>query len=353
MANILIPEPELFLQGQGEPSLRWGILGPGTIASAFVRALRRNTRQRPFAVASRSRERADAFASTFALERSYDRYAALVEDPDVDIVYVATPHSAHLAHGLLALRAGKHVLIEKPITTCADDARVLVQEARARGLFLMEAMWSRYQPHTSVIRKLLAQGALGEVRHVFADLSQSGPTDPMHRQRRAELGGGALLDLGVYTVQFSSMVLSAPTAITAVGALTDTGVDAFSTLVVSHATLAQSTLISSIVGRSSSTAYIAGSQARIDLGNDFHNPGALRIVSTAGTSMEWVDPTSIHGYDGLSWQATAAARYIGEGRRESPLHPLDEVVQIMTTLDTARAQLGVNVAIARMGHAAD
>lgn len=263
--------------------------------------------------------------------------------PQVDIVYIATPHSEHLAQGLLALRAGKHVLIEKPITTCAADARVLVQEARARGLFLMEAMWSRYLPHALVLRALSESGALGSVRHVFADLSQLGPSDPAHRQRNPALGGGALLDLGVYTVQLSSMLLGTPTAITATGALTDTGVDAFSTLVLSHRQHAQSTLISSIVGRSTSTAYVSGTEARVDLGASFHNPTTLQLAgnSDATAAALWQDPTGIRGYDGLCWQATAAARFIGEGRTESPLHPLDEVVQIMTTLDTARAQLGM------------
>ncbi|MDO7955368.1 Gfo/Idh/MocA family oxidoreductase [Xanthomonas euvesicatoria pv. eucalypti] len=343
MLPTTFPTPDLFLPGQGEPALRWGVLGPGKIASAFVDALRRNTRQCPFAVASRSRERAQTFADTWAMEHACDSYEALVHHPDVDIVYIATPHSEHLEHGLLALRAGKHVLIEKPMTTCAQDARILVQEARARGLFLMEAMWSRYLPHTSVVRKLLADGALGDVRHVFADLSQAGPRDPLHRQRNASLGGGALLDLGVYTVQFSSMVWGAPRATTAVGALTQTGVDAYSTVVLSHGGHAQSTLVSSIVARSSSTAYVTGSAGRIDLAGDFHNPTTLRLVGN-GDAIEpllWTDPTGVDGYRALSWQATAAARYIGQGLMESPLHPLDEVIQIMTTLDVARSQLGM------------
>ncbi|MEA9862640.1 Gfo/Idh/MocA family protein [Xanthomonas campestris] len=343
MPSLTFPEPALFVANQGEPSLRWGILGPGVIATAFVKAMRGHTRQQPFAVASRSRARAEAFAQAWSIPRAYDSYQALVDDPQVDIVYIATPHSEHLAQGLLALRAGKHVLIEKPITTFAADARVLVQEARARGLFLMEAMWSRYLPHALVLRALAENGVLGSVRHVFADLSQLGPSDPAHRQRNPALGGGALLDLGVYTVQLSSMLLGTPTAITATGVLTDTGVDAFSTLVLSHGQHAQSTLISSIVGRSTSTAYVSGTEARVDLGASFHNPTTLQLAgnSDATAAALWQDPTGIRGYDGLCWQATAAARFIGEGRTESPLHPLDEVVQIMTTLDTARAQLGM------------
>ncbi|PPV07537.1 oxidoreductase [Xanthomonas bromi] len=343
MLPTTFPTPDLFLPGQGEPALRWGVLGPGNIASAFVGALRRNTHQRPVAVASRSRARAQEFATAWSMEYAYDSYEALVCNPDVDIVYVATPHSEHLEHGLLALRAGKHVLIEKPMTTCAQDARVLVREARARGLFLMEAMWSRYLPHTSVVRKLLAEAALGDIRHVFADLSQSGPRDPSHRQRNVALGGGALLDLGVYAVQFSSMILGAPSAITAVGALTQTGVDAYSTVVLSHGGHAQSTLISSIVARSNSTAYVTGSAGRIDLAGDFHSPTTLRLAGndSATEPLLWTDPTGLDGYRGLSWQATAAARYIGQGLTESPLHPLDEVLRIMATLDVARSQLGV------------
>ena len=342
MVKTKFPEPALFLPDQGEPSLRWGVLGPGSIAAAFVSALRSHTRQRPIAVASRNRARADAFAATWGMQRAYDSYEALVADPEIDIVYVATPHSEHLANGLLALGAGKHVLIEKPIAVCADDARQLVHEARARGLFLMEAMWTRYLPHTAVLRTLLADGAIGDVRHVFADLSQRGPSDPAHRLNRPELGGGALLDLGVYTVQFASMILGAPTAIVATGGLTDTGVDAFSTVVLSHGPHAQSTLISSIVARSTSAAYVTGTDGRIDLGASFHNPTTLCLADNdyASEPLRWQDPTGIHGYGGLSWQATAAARYIGEGRSESPLHPLDEVVQIMATLDAARAQLG-------------
>ncbi|MCL1551666.1 Gfo/Idh/MocA family protein [Xanthomonas nasturtii] len=343
MLPTKFPEPDMFLPGQGEPALRWGVLGPGKIASAFVGALRSNTNQRPFAVASRNRERAQAFADTWAMEHAYDSYEALVRNPDVDIVYVATSLTEYLEQGLLALRAGKHVLIEKPITTCAADARVLLQEARARGLFLMEAMWSRYLPHTSVLRKLLADGALGDVRHVFADLSQSGPRNPLHRQRNAALGGGALLDLGVDAVQFSSMTPGAPSAINAIGARTQTGVDAYSTVVLSHGGHAQSTLISSIVARSSSTAYVTGSAGRVDLAGDFHNPTTRRLAGNDDSiePLLWTDTTGVAGYRGLSWQATAAARYIGQGLKESPLHPLDEVIQIMTTLDVARSQLGV------------
>lgn len=142
MPFFRFPEPELFLPGQGEPSLRWGILGPGSIASAFVNAMRRHTHQRPHAVASRDIARAEAFARQWSIERTYARYTDLVEDPEIDVVYVATPHSEHLANGLLALRAGKHVLIEKPIATSAREAEILVQEAHARELFLMEANWA-------------------------------------------------------------------------------------------------------------------------------------------------------------------------------------------------------------------
>jgi predicted dehydrogenase len=343
MLPAAFPEPELFLPGTGEPTLRWGVLGPGGIASAFVGAMLAHTAQRPVAVASRSRERADVFAQRHRIDRSYDSYERLVQDRDVDVVYVATPQSTHLELGLLALGAGKHVLIEKPLAMNAGQARTLADAALQSGSFLMEAMWSRYLPHTSVVRRLLADGVLGELRNVFADLSQAIPADPMHRLHRPELGGGALLDLGIYPVQLDSMVLGAPQRITAIGGLTEAGVDAYSTLVLDHGSGVQSTLITSILARSTSTAYIAGTQARVDLAGAFHNPTTITLADNAydATPMVWNDPTGLTGYDGLSWEATALARFVGEGRLESPLHTLDETVQILETLDDARRQVGV------------
>ena len=206
----------------------------------------------------------------------------------------------------------------------------------------MEALWTRYLPQTSVIRQLLADGVLGEPRSVLADHGQAIGAGPGHRLYEPALGGGALLDLGVYPIQLSSMVLGAPSSVTAVGGLSESGVDAFSTLVLTHEHGAQSTLYSSMLERTPTTATIAGTEALVSVDGPFHTPSALTLTGAAHTSpsLRWEDPTGLRLFDGLSWQATALARFVGEGRLESPLHPLDEVVSIMSTIDMARAQLG-------------
>ncbi|MEV4016063.1 Gfo/Idh/MocA family oxidoreductase [Nonomuraea angiospora] len=336
-----LPDPDLYLPDSGEPSLRWGIVGSGWIAGEFAKALRAHTAQRLVAVSSRSAERAEAFATERGIEYALSSTEQLVRHPEVDVVYVATPQSAHLAVGLAAIAAGKHVLIEKPITVTAAEARTLAEAARAASVLVMEAMWSRYLPQTSVIRKLLADGVLGNVRAVLADHGQAITADPRHRLYRPEQGGGALLDLGVYPVQFSSMVLGAPTRVLAVGGMTDTGVDAYSTLVLTHEQGALSTLYSSIQARTPMTGVIAGTEATVSIDGAFYTPTSFTLSGADHFSptLRWSDPTGLRGFDGLSWEATALARFVGEGRIESPVHTLEETVSIIATIDQARAQL--------------
>lgn len=336
-----LPTASLYRSRTGEPSLRWGIIGPGWIAGEFAKALREHTAQRLVAVSSRSAERGGEFAAAHGIERAHGSTEALVGDPEVDVVYVATPPSDHLRTGLAAIAAGKHVLIEKPIAVSAAEARELADAARSMGVLVMEAMWTRYLPQTSVIQQLLGDGVLGEVTAVLADHGQAIAPDPRHRLLRPELGGGALLDIGIYPVQFSSMVLGAPTEIVATGAMTDTGVDAYSTVVLSHEGGSQSTLFSSIRARTPMSGTIAGSEASIALDGPFYNPTTFTLVGADffSTPLTWSDPTGVKGFAGLSWEANAFARFVGEGRIESPIHTHDETVSILATIDQARAQL--------------
>jgi len=336
-----LPEPELFLPSTGEPSLRWGIVGPGWIAGEFAKAVRAHTAQTVIAVASRSFERASAFAVEHGIETAVGSTEELIANPDIDVVYIATPQSEHLHIALAAIAAGKHVLVEKPITVTADEARILADAARRAGVLAMEGMWSRYLPQTSVIRQLVADGVLGDITTVLADHGQRIAADPNHRLYRPELGGGALLDLGIYPVQLSSMVFGSPTRVTAVGGMTETGVDAYSTLVLEHGEGAQSTLFSSIVARTPMTAAIAGSEGTISIDSVFYLPSTFTLSSTDhfGPKLHWADSSGLEFFDGLAWEATALARFVGEGRTESPLHTLDETISILATIDEARAQL--------------
>src|SRR3954453_14999118 len=196
--------------------LRWGIIGTGLIASTFAKDLPLTDSGSAVAVGSRSQESADRFADAYGIPNRHDSYEALVADPEVTAIYVATPHPMHHANALLALDAGKPVLVEKAFTMNAEEARDLVRVAREKRLFLMEAMWTRFLPHVREIRRLIADGALGELTAVFADHGQWFAKNPEHRLFAPELGGGALFDLGVYPVSFASMLLGTPTVIKAV-----------------------------------------------------------------------------------------------------------------------------------------
>lgn len=329
-------------KGTSDGQIRWGILGTGFIAGLQTQDLADNgfTVQ---AVGSRTLEASRVFSEKFSIPTAHDSYEALVTDPAVDVVYVATPHTFHHAHALLALNAGKHVLVEKPFTINAREAQEIVALAEAKGLVVLEAMWSRFLPHMVRLREIIRDDTLGEIRKVTASHNQNLPKDPAHRLNDPALGGGALLDLGIYPVQLASMVLGAPRTITAVGAIGDTGVDLYSTLVLGYDTPAQSTLSTSLLARTPSVAGISGTEARIELGSPFHVPTTLVLGDNEflGPTLNWADPTGVTLLEGLSWEATALATFVGEGRTESPLHGLAETVSILATIDEALRQLAV------------
>ncbi|GAA4352496.1 Gfo/Idh/MocA family protein [Microbacterium rhizosphaerae] len=318
--------------------LRWGILATGGIAHAFTRDLR-TAGLDVAAVGSRRRDAADAFAGEFDIPRAHDSYKALVEDPGVDIVYIATPHPSHAGNAILALEHGKHVIVEKPFTLTGAEAERVRDAARSAGLLAMEAMWTRYLPHIQRVRELVRSGALGEVRTVFADHTQKISSDPAHRLNALELGGGALLDLGIYPISFAWDMLGAPTAITAQARLSETGADTEVATIFTHASGALSTSVSSSRAVGPNTAHIVGDEARIDIDRVFYSPTTFRLTRPDGEVAE-VFESRVDGR-GMQFQALAAERIIAEGRRDSDLLPLDETVAIMHALDAIRAQIGV------------
>ncbi len=339
-----LPKPELALPHAGEPALRWGLVGPGWIADQFVSAVHSHTAQRFTAVGSRTADRAGAFASRHGIPYAFADYRALVEHSEVDVVYIATPQSEHLQLGLMAIAAGKHLLIEKPLALNGVEAAQLAAAAARANVFIMEAMWTRYLPHMSVVRQLLADGALGEVHSVHADHGQAIPADPSHRLYRPELGGGALLDLGIYPLQLDSMVLGAPRGVTAHGEMTLSGVDAYSTVILDHGGTAQSTVTTTLLTNTPTKAAINGSEARLELDSDFFIPGSVRLISnptasSAGTDLRYDDDSGLQYTQGLAWEANALAHYVGEGRLESPLHTMSETTSILDTIDQAKTKI--------------
>lgn len=319
-------------------TIRWGILATGGIARTFTSDLR-TAGLDVAAVGSRTAEHARVFAADFQIPRAHGSYEELVADPDVDIVYVASPHAFHAEHARLALEAGKHVLVEKAFTLTAGQARELSRLAGERHVLLMEAMWTRYLPDMIRIRDLVATGALGDLRAVTADHTQALPTDPAHRLNALELGGGALLDLGVYPVSFAVDILGRPETVTATGRLGGTGADTEDVVTMTHAGGAISTSISSSRSAGPNQAHILGSTARIDIDPVWYTATSFRVVGRDGAVLESYR-TPVAGR-GMQYEALAAEQYIREGRTESPLEPLDETVAVMETLDEIRRQIGV------------
>ena len=320
------------------PGLRWGILGPGGIARAFAADLR-TAGLDLVAVGSRRLDSASTFAAEFGIPRVHGSYEELVSDPDVDIVYIATPHPFHAAQAILALEHGKHVLVEKPFTLTATEAAAVRDAAAERGLLAMEAMWTRYLPHMVRIREIIAAGTLGEIRALLADHTQTISSDPAHRLNALELGGGALLDLGIYPISFAWDILGEPLSITASARLGETGADTEVATIMSHASGALSTSLSASRSAGPNTAHVIGTDARIEIDTVWYTPTSFRVVAADGTVLEEY-ASGIEGR-GMQYQALAAERYVAEGRFDSDILPIDETVAIMETLDDLRALIGV------------
>lgn len=320
------------------PGLRWGILATGGIAQAFTSDLR-TAGLDVRAVGSRRAGAARAFADEFGVPNVHASYEALVADPEVDIVYVATPHPLHAENALAAIAHGKHVLVEKPFTLNADEAMRVRDAAREAGVLAMEAMWTRYLPHMVRIRELVASGALGEVRTVFADHTQRLSNDPTHRLNALELGGGALLDLGIYPVSFACDLLGLPTEVTARARRSETGADTETATIMVHADGALSTSISSSRAAGPNTAHVVGTEGRIDIDRTWYVPTSFRLAAPDGTVVEEY-VSRIEGR-GMQYQALAAESYVADGRTDSPVLPIEESVGIMRTLDAVRARIGV------------
>ncbi len=318
--------------------LRWGILATGGIAHSFAHDLRTAGLDLA-AVGSRSAASGERFAAEFSVPRVHASYEALVSDPDVDIVYVSTPHPMHAENAILALEHGKHVLVEKPFTLTGAETAAVRDVAAKTGLLAMEAMWTRYLPHMARIREIVAAGTLGDVRALLADHTQKISTDPAHRLNDIDLGGGALLDLGIYPVSFAWDILGAPETVTASATLGATGVDDEVATIFTHAGGAVSTSLSASHAAGPNTASIVGTEARIDIDRVWYTPTSFRVVTPDGEVIESYE-TRIDGR-GMQFQALAAEQYVASGAHDSDILPIDETVAIMGTLDEVRRQIGL------------
>lgn len=322
------------------PVLNWGILAPGGIARTFAEALNARTRQRIVAVGSRSVERAQAFVDEFSSQaRAYGSYEELVADPNVDVVYVASPHSEHRDHALLAIRAGKHVLVEKAFTRNAAEADEVLEAAREAGVFCMEAMWSRFLPHYDVVRQAVEKGLIGDVVWVAADHGQALHPDGPRRLSDPELAGGALLDLGVYPLSFAAMLVPEFDSVTARGVVTAEGVDASEVIALTAPGGVVVNASTTMATQTPNTAVVAGTTGRLEIDGWFYFPSRVRLLTNDGVVLDDYDPSDdIHA---LHYEAVEVARRVSAGDLESPLMPHAETSRIMRVMDEVRSMLGV------------
>lgn len=325
-------------------TIRWGILATGGIAATFTEALATVPDAEVVAVGSRSLDGAKSFAERHGIARAYGSWAELAADDTVDVVYVATPHSAHRAAAGLCLEAGKAVLCEKAFTLNSREARELVDLARDRGLFLMEAMWTYCNPLVRHLAALVADGAIGEIRNVSAHFGFSGDFPPEHRLRDPAQGGGALLDLGVYPVSFAQLLLGEPDTVQGWAHLTPERVDDNTGVLLGWNDGALATLTCAFTADTGAPATISGTKGRIEIPEGFFNPDHF-TVHRQGKAPHTVHFSEVTD-DGLTrgtmrYEAAEVTRCLREGLTESPLVPLAGSLSVMRTLDTVRERIGV------------
>jgi predicted dehydrogenase len=324
----------------GRMSVSWGVVGPGRIAEGVVADARHVPGAEFVAVASRSAERAAAFAAKHGIARIHDSYQAIVDDPDVDVLYIATPHPQHRAVALAALRAGKAVLVEKSFTVTPEATREIVDVARSSGTFAMEAMWTRFHPVVVQLRELLADGVIGDVRSVQGDLGVTAPEDPTDRFYNPDIGGGAVFDLAVYPVSFAQMVLGTPDSVTARGILGPTGVDIEESVLMGWDDGRSASVFCSLRSPSPGQFRIFGTGGWIDVLPRFHHPQTI-VLHRKGAEPETITEAATGG--GYSHELIEVTACVAAGMGESTVMPLADTVAVQDVLGEITRQLGVDV----------
>lgn len=320
--------------------IRWGIMGAGNISRKFASDLAESRRAELVAVASRSIERAKKFAKEFEISRTYGNYEEFVQDQDVDIVYIGTLHPMHKEGMLLCLKAGKAVLCEKPFTMDANEAEQIIQIARAQKTFVMEAMWTRYLPAIVQTRKWIEEGRIGEVKTMTANFGFNIGWNPASRLLNKKMGGGALLDVGVYPVSFASMIFrQQPANMMSSAHIGKTGVDERFSALFEYSENRTALFSAAVRLKLANDAFIYGTEGYIQL-PDFYSARSAFLFRSDGVTEEFNDHRQSHGY---IFEAEEAMQCFLEGRQESPLMPLDETLNIMKTMDSMRNQWGVVV----------
>ncbi len=317
---------------------RWGILGPGRIAHKFAQDLLTLPDAQLYAVASTNLQRAQEFAQAYNAPHALGSYEELLTLPDLDVVYVATPHTKHHENALLLLNGGVSVLGEKPFAMNGEQVREMVDLARTKGVFLMEALWSRFMPGIEKALELVQSGAIGNVVSVKADFGFKAPFSPAGRLFDKKLGGGSLLDIGIYPLFLSYLILGKPTTVKATAKFGSTGVDEQCGMVLSYADGQLALLDSTLLAKTDCIGLIQGETGQIRIQSRFHETMGLSLIPSEGDPTEFDFTRTTHGYD---YEARHVMQCLAEGKTESPLWSLDDSLNLMVLLDAVRAEAGI------------
>jgi predicted dehydrogenase len=331
-----IPAPQV-INPSSVPSLRWGVLGPGSIAGAWVSSVQKHTNQQIVAVASRTPGRAAEFAETFSIDKVYQTYEELLADETIDAVYVASRVGDHFKHGMQVLDAGKHLLVEKPITYLASEAEELLAHARAKDLLAMEAMWTRYLPQASVIDQLVPK--LGTPELLVASFA----TDNRAIERLWQKGGGGVVhDMGIYPIAIAQQLFGDPITIEASGQITDLQIDSEAVVTLGYESGARATLIMSMQASLPQTVSASFEQGVLNIHAPFLAPSGITLTDKDfyARGETWLDESEVRGHEGLSYQATAFASFVAAGMLESPVHRHAQVVANIAVAEEIVRQLG-------------
>lgn len=325
------------------PGLKWGIIGAGFIAGKFTNAVREHTQSRVVAIGSRDKAKAEQFAAANGIDGIRIGYHALVEDPEVDAVYIATPHPMHRDNALMAIAAGKHVLVEKPFACTEDEGQDIANAAQAAGVFAMEAMWTLFLPHIIALRRLIEKGEVGHIVHVHAEHGQRFAFNPEHRLYNRALGGGALLDLGVYPVSFIQHLLGEPSRVLALGQMTETDVDGQVSMLLDYGARTQASCYTTLWARSPIAATVTATSGRVEVRGPFIRPTSFLVTRDDETSSEFTADVR----NGFQYEIAEAARCIRSGALESPTLPVEATLGVLRTMDEVRRQMVITYPIRR------
>jgi predicted dehydrogenase len=318
--------------------IKWGILSTGRIAHKFARALQVAENCEIHAVGSRSVESARKFAGEFNIPLTYGSYEELVSDPDIDVIYIATPHNLHLENTLLALNHNKHVLCEKPMGVNRKEEILMTDKAKEKNLFLMEALWSRFLPNIIKTKELIDSGEIGDVKFLTASLTFKSDKGPEHRHFNIDLCGGAILDIGIYPVFLSLLLLGKPESFTAMAGLSEQGGDNSSGYMFKYEKDTLAVLYSSFMADDPVVAEIHGTRGKIILDNLWYCPGNVRLINLAGQEKTFEFEFRSNGYE---LEAEEVANCILDGKKQSDLWSWDDSMQLIAQLDAIRKECGV------------